>query len=424
MSHGVRKSSKVDVAPSAARLSESLRDIGYDFESAVADLIDNSVTAGASTISVSIQFDGDMSWIGIGDDGSGMTATELAEAMRFGTRKDYGDGDLGRFGLGLKTASISQCRQLSVFSRKAPKRAVISKLHLDLDQIAISDRWEVKEQPDDMISRTAHQFLKGNPGTLVIWRALDRVIDVERPHSGWNRRRLNTYAFRLREHLGMVFHRFLEGAVPGRKRLEIFVNGTKVEPWNPFAPEESTRELPLISLPLASSHVSMRRYILPARSEFTSMEKFEAMAGPNKWNRQQGFYIYRANRMIQSGGWSGLRAADEHTKLARVALEFPTKADAEFKIDVSKMRVGLPPAIKALIVQPINELTKVADRRYRSSGASHNLEAPTNRQNQHFGEAGAALSVAALEEGLTVELDRVMKRLSTDNPALAEAFGW
>jgi len=419
-----RSPSKVDISPSAARLSESLRDIGYDFESAIADLVDNSVTAGANTVSVSIQFDGDASWVGISDDGSGMTASELSEAMRFGTRKKYGDGDLGRFGLGLKTASISQCRKLSVFTRKAQRRNVVSKLHLDLDEIAVSDRWEVQTPPKDMVFDTAHKLLAAKPGTFVVWRALDRVIDLERPDSGWNRRRLNTHAIRLNNHLGMVFHRFLEGAVDGRKRLKIFVNGKRVQPWNPFAPDESTRELPLISLPIASGHVSMRRYVLPARSEFSSMEKFESMAGPNKWNRQQGFYIYRANRMIQSGGWSGLRAADEHTKLARVALDFPTTADTEFKIDVSKMRVGLPPAIKSLIVQPLNELVHIADGRYRSTGTNHDRVMNAAPQHHQLGEAGAALSVAALEEGLTAELDRVMKRLSSTDPSLAEAFGW
>ena len=116
------------------------------------------------------------------------------------------------------------------------------------------------------------------------------------------RRRLDINAGRLAKHLGMVFHRFLEGSVQGRQKISIFVNGTRVEPWNPFALGELTRKLPEISLPLGPSEVLMRRYVLPSRSEFSSTDQFELMAGPNKWNRQQGFYVYRANRMIQSGG--------------------------------------------------------------------------------------------------------------------------
>ncbi len=414
----------VDISPSAARLSESLRGIGYDFESAVADLVDNSVAAGANVVTVSLQFDGENSWIGIGDDGSGMTAFGLSEAMRFGTRRKYGQDDLGKFGLGLKTASISQCRQLSVYTRRARARNVISKLHLDLDEIALSDRWEVQTPPKDRVFEIAHDFLAKGPGTFVAWRNLDRIIDLDRPDSGWNRRRMNSNAVRLASHLGMVFHRFLEGEVAGRRKLSIFVNGVAVEPWNPFALGESTRQLSDIFLPLSGTQLLLRRFVLPARSEFSSHESFDLMAGPNKWNRQQGLYVYRGNRMIQSGGWSGLRAADEHTKLARVSLDFETSVDTNFMIDVSKMRVGIPPEVKSLMVQPVNELVQIADARYRSAAGSRKQVGATSRHREGLGEAGAAIVVAALEEGLTSELDRVMKRLSSSEPELAQALGW
>lgn len=128
--------------------------------------------------------------------------------------------------------------------------------------------------------------------------------------------------------------------------------------------------------------------------------------------------------MIQSGGWSGLRAADEHTKLARVSLDFETSVDTDFKIDVSKMRVGIPPEVKSLMIQPVNELVQIADARYRSAARSQKQVGATSRHSEGLGEAGAAIVVAALEEGLTSELDRVMKRLSSSEPELAQALGW
>lgn len=415
----------VELAPSASRLTESLRDIGYDLESAVADLVDNSVTAGAQNVSVRLEFDQQESWICIADDGHGMTKSELIEGLRFGTRRSYIDGDLGRFGLGLKTASISQCRRVNVFSRRSTQRCRISGFALDLDHIASTDRWELVHAPQDRFSSMATTLLTRGPGTVVFWTHLDRIIDLDKPESGWNRRRLEVNADKIRSHLGMVFHRFLENAVPGRAPLTISVNGVRAEPWNPMAPTEATTQLPTIHVNAGhGSDITVGRYVLPARHEFSDPSAFERLSGPRKWNRQQGFYVYRAHRMIQSGGWCGLRAIDEHTKLARVSLDFPTSVDTDFKIDVSKMRVSLPAQIKSLLTTPIAELVATADQRYRHREHDERPEMTKKPQAPVVGELGALLLVAALEEGLSVELDRIMKRLGVNDPDIASGLGW
>jgi hypothetical protein len=415
----------VELAPSASRLTESLRDIGYDLESAIADLVDNSVTADARNVSVWMRFDGRESWICIADDGHGMTRSELVEGLRFGSRRTYGAGDLGRFGLGLKTASISQCRRVTVFTRRSRERKRVTALELNLDHIAQVDRWEILEPLPDRMTEIADEFVNRRPGTVVLWRDLDRVIDMTKPDSGWNRRRLELHAESVARHLGMVFHRFLEGSVPDRPTLNISVNGVQVNPWNPFAPTEATRLLGGIRLTVAGgAEVAVRRFVLPARDEFSSPEEFERLGGPRKWNRQQGFYVYRADRMIQSGGWCGLRAADEHTKLARVSLDFPTSVDPDFKIDVSKMRVALPPEIKALLVQPINEVVQLADARYRHHGTRKPAAPSSPTSPPDLGAVGASLVVAALEEGLSDELDRILKRVGSSDPLTAQALGW
>ena len=299
-----------------------------------------------------------------------MTGNGLVEALRYGSRRSYGRSDLGRYGLGLKTASLSQCRSVTVITCRRSTPGNVHLRMLDLDLIAEWDEWLVVEPPAESVVQRSAERLASEPGTVVIWRKLDRVLPEKRPDGGWARRRLEAMAAKTAEHLGIVFHRYLEGA-EGRE-LVITVNGHKVEPWNPFAPSEpTTNELPLqrfeMSVGDVSGSVTLRRFVLPARDEFSSLEEFERYSGPLKWNRQQGIYIYRADRLVQWGGWNGIRGIDEHTKLARAALEFDTDLDSVFNINVAKMRVTLPPQIRHMLDRPINELCAYADDRYRKA---------------------------------------------------------
>ena len=227
------------ITPSAARLTESLRDIGYDFPSAVADVVDNSVMAGATRVEILIEFGGLDSSVTVADNGCGMTANGLVEALRYGTRRTYSRGDLGRYGLGLKTASLSQCRSVTVVTRSSLTATRVSVRTLDLDLIAEWDEWLVVDPGPDRAASHARDWLAEGPGTVVIWRKLDRVLPEKHPEGGWARRRLQTMAAKTAEHLGIVFHRFLENT--GDRELVITVNGEKVQPWNPFAPGEPAR---------------------------------------------------------------------------------------------------------------------------------------------------------------------------------------
>jgi hypothetical protein len=425
------------ITPSAARLTESLRDIGYDFPAAVADIVDNSVMAGASHIDVSVEFAGEDSYVVISDDGEGMTGNGLVEALRYGSRRSYGRSDLGRYGLGLKTASLSQCRSVTVATcrRSAPGNVHIRML--DLDLIAEWDEWLVVEPLPEPILQRSVERLASEPGTVVIWRKLDRVLPEKRPDGGWARRRLDAMAAKTAEHLGVVFHRYLEGA-EGRG-LVITVNEHKVKPWNPFAPSETTTsELPLqrfeMSVGDVSGNVTLRRFVLPARDEFSSLEEFERYSGPLNWNRQQGIYIYRVGRLVQWGGWNGIRGIDEHTKLARAALEFDTDLDSVFNINVAKIRVTLPPQIRQMLDRPINELCAYADDRYRKASRhpskEHSPEAPTQPPRpQHDlpipsrSDAGLALRAAAMQAGEYAAFRRILAVLAERAPEVATALG-
>jgi hypothetical protein len=361
-----------EVIPSARRLIRSLRDMGYDFAAAVADLIDNSIEARATLVAVDIEFDGDDSWVRIADNGRGMATAELKEAMRYGAERDYEEDDLGKFGLGLKTASMSQCQRLSVASRVSKDRADIAAFCWDLDHIDKSNRWEILPLDRNGLGPAIREPLKETPGTVVLWQRLDRILGFKHPYGEFARKRLLSMCRELEEHLGMVFHRFLAGEARSR-RFKILVNGNAVEPWDPYARNEPhTQRLQPVTLPVEQDgkvlgDVVIEPFVLPHQDQFSSSLAHGKSSGPRKWNRQQGFYIYRANRMIQSGGWSNMRTIDEHLKLARVAISYPTKLDEAFKINVAKMRVQLPQTLRDGVEKAIGPVIRIADKTYRNA---------------------------------------------------------
>ncbi|MFI5485644.1 ATP-binding protein [Micromonospora echinaurantiaca] len=424
-----------DVAPSAARLTSSLRDIGYDFPTAVADIVDNSVAAGATRVEVMIEFAGSKSRVYIADDGRGMSPGALLEGLRLGTRRAYRPGDLGRYGLGLKTASLSQCRSVAVISRSNPDVVRTSARVLDLDVVEEWDQWVVVDPGADPDVARAKQWLAEGTGTVVLWRHLDRVLPEKQPEGGWARRRFENLAAKTAEHLGVVFHRFLEG-VDDKAPLVITVNGQKVKAWNPFAPEEpGLTELPAQRFEVAvgdrSGHVDLRRFVLPSRDRFSSPDEFERLSGPLNWNRQQGLYVYRANRLVQWGGWNGIRGIDEHTKMARASLDFSTDLDSAFNINVAKMRVSLPPQLRQMLESPVNELCIYANDAYRRSSrtkprplpADLNSTADIRAATHAAATTGLALRAAAMQAGEWDAWQRIAASLRREAPEIAKSLG-
>ena len=351
----------------------SLRDMGYDAPSAVAELVDNSIDADATEIEITIRHAGEESWLRVVDNGSGMTARRLDEAMRYGSKRDYDEDDLGAFGLGLKTGSLSQCRCVTVASRTTPRgRWAIRRW--DLDQVAEHDQWRLERLGARSAPAELTEPLRHGRGTSVLWERLDRVLGYARPEGGPAANALNGLAVELEEHLGMVFHRFLENR-RGELPLRIRINGREISPWDPFArAEPDTRRLPPQILRLRDRdrvhRVRVCPYVLPSQSQFSSPDAHAAAAGPNRWNRQQGLYIYRRDRLIQSGGWNRLRTLDEHSKLARIAVDLPPESDSVFRVSVSKMRVSLPTGIRPQLRVLISGVVSAAQDAYRQRTAA------------------------------------------------------
>lgn len=418
-----------DITPSATRLLSSLRDVGYDFATAVADIVDNSIAASARRIDVRITHDDDTPKVIVADDGEGMTEGVLVEALRLGSRREYETDDLGKFGMGLKTASLSQCRRLVVVSRHSRRRYRVASAILDLDSLATADRWRLSRAPDFDVHDVAGEWLHGSTGTVVIWEKLDRVLPAEGRPTGWDRRRLLNLVESTAFHLSMVFHRFLEGT-KRRRRVRMTVNGRPLKPWNPFAPgEKHSRAMGGQEYEIGGGVVRLQGHVLPVRDQFSSPAAFESLSGPRKWNRQQGFYIFRNDRLIQSGGWCGLRAPDEHTKLARISLDFPSSLDPLFNVNIAKMRVSLPGDLRPLAERAVLDIVKAAQSAYR--GELRVVHPPGRRKQADpapppspmFMELMVALRAAALVAGESKALGRILARLRKDAPSVAAPLG-
>lgn len=437
-----RHGATIEVIPSAKRLIHSLRDVGYDFAHAVADIVDNSVSANAARVCIDMRFDGDKSWLRVADNGKGMTGAVMTEAMRFGTERDYEADELGKFGLGLKTASLSQCSRLTVASRTDPNSRRIEARQWDLAHVEATNRWEIfdlprLERPDILVAP-----LKDGTGTVVLWELLDRVLGYKVPWGDRARSGFFHLAEELDLHLGMVFHRFLSGEASRKRKLAITINDTVVEPWDPFVRnEKATKKLNESVFGITgdglAGEVVYAPYILPAQDAFSSLRAFTRAAGPGKWNYQQGFYIYRADRMIQSGGWSYLRTSDEHTKLARVALDFWPDLDSAFDLNVAKARVNLHADLRQALKQPVEQLVKEARRVYSLGAADtggrgkpgHKVGtvSPPGHDDElarSKGWLGRALQRAATRAGQIPALVKIRQALKSDNPEAAVEIGW
>ncbi|NIG54669.1 ATP-binding protein [Chitinophaga sp. Cy-1792] len=322
--------------PVAPRMLNSLRAVGYTLGAALADILDNSISAEAKNIWIDFNYSDQESFISIEDDGRGMNDLELEEAMRLGSRIPDDErllDDLGRFGMGLKTASLSQCKSLSVMSKKNGEQAAY--LTWDLDFICnVSKKWELLEyMPEgDWVNR----FGSREKGTTVLWKKLDRIIDFKAGSYEKISRNLEAALLKAKDHLAMVFHRFIED-----RQVKIYLRGREIEPWNPFLTEHSaTQHLPEEILDLSGT--KLRGFILPHQSRLT-VNEFNRMEGGKGWNGQQGFYIYRNKRLLIGGSWLGLLRKNPMYRLARISLDFPASLDAEWQIDIKKSTARFPP---------------------------------------------------------------------------------
>ncbi|PSJ45984.1 ATP-binding protein [Zobellella taiwanensis] len=352
--------------PSAACLAASMRDLGYSLETAIADLIDNSISANADAIDIVCDVTDVQPLMVILDNGSGMTGMELLNAMRHGTvspRQVRSPHDLGRFGLGLKTASFSQCRSLTVISKKG---GVLCGAEWNLDRIDAVDEWILSILDEADIQTLPYIDRLADNGTAVIWRELDRLLEDE---MGSRRDEIISEKLDvLDRHLALVFHRFLAGEIKGRTKISITVNGHAVVAFDPFCRKNpATQILPEEIVRISDATVRLQPYILPHHSRLTASE-YDFYQSRSDFISNQGVYIYRNGRLMAWGDWFRLIPKGEATKLARVQIDFPNSLDESWTIDIKKSRAKPPHLVRERLRQIISQVTGRSTTVHRGRG--------------------------------------------------------
>jgi hypothetical protein len=348
--------------PKASSLIESLRDIGYSFESAIADIVDNSITANAKNIKIYFDFHNKYLSIAIIDDGVGMIENELIKAMKLGSKNpldDRDENDLGRFGLGLKTASFSQCRKLTVVSSVNSKK---SSTQWDLDYVAQTEDWSLQILNSDEINNIYKIDLLRNNGTLVLWEETDRIID--NTISSLTEDIVYEKIKILQKHLELVFHRYLKG----NNKINIFINDEQLKSFDPFhSSHTATQELSEETIQIANTKIFIKSYILPHYTKI-SLQDYDYYAGEGGYLKNQGFYVYRNKRLLVSGTWFRLIAQSEMYKLARIQIDLPNSLDDLWKIDVKKSNASPPSIIRERLKKIIEKIAGTSTRVYRARG--------------------------------------------------------
>lgn len=364
--------------PDASRVMDGLRDTGYTFYTAVADVVDNSIAAHATKVVIQLQKNADNKLnLYIADNGSGMDAEGVENAMTYGSRKRDTVHSLGKFGLGLKTASTAFCRSLSVLSKT--ETSDYTKATWDLDYVAEVGDWELLdgELCDDEID-LLEDVTNGGSGTLVIWDKIDRLLNKD--YKNFNAAFLSLEK-NLNFHLSMVFQRFIDVSYTGARNVEIQLNGHTLKPWDPFCLREARKtedgqvdrkgtilvgrtkydlQDELTEQVISSCYVDA--WVLPRREFFSTQESYTEARIKNS---MEGFYVYRENRLIYHGDWLGIYTSDPHFSLLRVDLSFDASFDDFFKVDIKKSTVTLNDELSKIYEAFLKAPRKVAEDRYR-----------------------------------------------------------
>lgn len=361
----------VTLPPDPGRTIEGLRDTGYEFNTAMADIIDNSIAAGATKIDIRVTMDyrGKIR-VAIADNGSGMDEQGLLDAMTYGSPRRASAASLGKFGLGLKTASTAFCRRLSVLSRASGKSEVIQATW-DLDHVVNERKWELLlPTPDSDALEYLEETAPKHSGTVVLWEKVDRVLQREYAEPGGKaaQNALTKIKRDLAEHIGMVYQRFLDADDGRGSNVSIRMDGVDIPAWDPYCETLSDmvaqEDQVEVELPSGKSATfKVRAFVLPRKEEFPSEEEWKKAKLSND---RQGIYIYRENRLIHDASWLGMFQKEPHLTLCRVEFSFDHRLDDAFHVDIKKSRILLNETLFTWLGEEfLPSPRRAAEQRYR-----------------------------------------------------------
>ena len=334
---------KAEIAkPNPKSTINSYRSFGYNLSTAIADIIDNSISANADSISISYKWSGQDSFISIKDNGDGMNKDELVLAMTPGSKDpedERSEKDLGRFGMGLKTASFSQCKRLTCVSKRTNYSTI--KRCWDIDFINEQEEWRLLDYISDL--SFLNDINEQNSGTLVLWEKLDRIVGNADSNNESVKNAFYQEMESVREHLSLVFHKFIEG-----KKIKIFFQNEELNAYNPFL--LNLNPLPEMGPTERYGNAEITYFVLPHMSEI-GKEDYDKTGGSLGWFQQQGFYVYRADRLLVAGDWLGLEKKRDYSKLARIAVNFSNSNDFDWNLDIKKSTATPPIEIRRELIK-------------------------------------------------------------------------
>ncbi len=329
---------KIENTPSPSILMNSMRSIGYSFKTALADIVDNSISAGAKNVFISVPINDDDIFISILDDGKGMTRDELLNAMKYGSDREYSSSDLGRFGIGMKSASLSQCRILTVISKMY---STTSAFRWDLDSVIQDRKWDCIELDESEINDVPciNDLYKLNMGTLVVWQNFDIAY---KKSNGKVREYISEEVADAENHLRLVFHRFLSNRF---RQFNIYINNDLIDPFDPFLEDHPKTDTKKVSeITVENDVIRVQPYILPHMSDLNDAD-IGKLGGIDALRNDQGFYIYRNDRLIIYGKWFRLSSSSvspELLKYGRIKVDIPNSLDDIWDIDIKKQNATIP----------------------------------------------------------------------------------
>jgi hypothetical protein len=367
-----------DASPNPEYLIKSIAEQGYSLETSLADLMDNSISSNADKIEVLIDMEEEPFRLFLADNGDGMTEGELVMNMQFPSNSPENkrnSEDLGRFGLGMKTASFSQTRKFTVLSRKAGEKKYAGRTW-DVDFLR-DNGWKIIVNSEDEIDRLIKQYQKlsdehfskfdnYNANTIVIWSGLYKFENYLKEGSREDalKKEINEITA---DYLSLVFHRFMERNI---NPLKIRINNIQVKPFNPFPEEEKDfRQIEPRQSQFDTDVVKIEGFVLPSRTIK------ESTSGLSKWTTKnkglmdmEGIYIYRAERIILFGGWNGIIKKAPRLQLARLRVEVGNKVDHLLHLNVAKSQIVVPYELRMAFENYIDELKIEAEREYYNRG--------------------------------------------------------
>ena len=364
--------------PNPEYLIKSIAEQGYSLESSLADLMDNSVSANANKIEVLIKMEHEPFTLFIADNGKGMNEEELRASMQFPSNspeEKRNEFDLGRFGLGMKTASFSQTRCFTVLSRKKGTK-IFSGRTWDVKYLKDSGKWKLIVNNQEEINELIQQYIKLSEGhlnrfenfevnTVIAWRGLykfENYLEGDNRQTALKKQITEVTS----DYLSLVFHRYME-----RKEnpLQIRINNNLIASFNPFPTTISDfRPIEFKQKHFSTDTIKIEGFVLPSRS----IDESQSISMWTTKNRSlmdmEGIYIYRADRLIHFGGWNGLIKKAPRLQLARLRVDIGNSVDHLLHLNVAKSQIEIPHDLTVAFEKYIDELKTQAEREFFNRG--------------------------------------------------------